>query len=261
MAQRPSSSKGKRPADEGTSKLINTYLKLDLKNKSFYIYRDLKKKRSLPKTDPKLNLANTYRKIDLKKKRNLANTYLTHAHTKYNLKKKNTNKSNLLTLSGMDTSSSMPARKNIRAVLTEQYEARVASTLEKMDPNRAKARTILKEDDMEVEALDGEWEAYKDPLPNEALTYAEAPLLTLRQLMPGLTAEDDAPELDQTFRADKVEFMVVQRPLSPPEVEANQVLKDAADVDWSIPDQSEYCLLYTSPSPRDRQKSRMPSSA
>ena len=25
--------------------------------------------------------------------------------------------------------------------------------------------------------------------------------------------------------------------------------------------QSDYCLLYTSPSPRDRQKSRMPSSA
>ena len=26
-------------------------------------------------------------------------------------------------------------------------------------------------------------------------------------------------------------------------------------------DQEQYCLLYTSPSPRDRQKSRMPSSA
>ena len=29
--------------------------------------------------------------------------------------------------------------------------------------------------------------------------------------------------------------------------------------DWTI--MSEFCLLYTSPSPRDRQKSRMPSSA
>ena len=30
--------------------------------------------------------------------------------------------------------------------------------------------------------------------------------------------------------------------------------------DWPI-NQAGYCLLYTSPSPRDRQKSRMPSSA
>ena len=34
------------------------------------------------------------------------------------------------------------------------------------------------------------------------------------------------------------------------------VLKGSADLDKLI-----YCLLYTSPSPRDRQKSRMPSSA
>ena len=29
----------------------------------------------------------------------------------------------------------------------------------------------------------------------------------------------------------------------------------------TCPDQAYFCLLYTSPSPRDRQKSRMPSSA
>ena len=29
----------------------------------------------------------------------------------------------------------------------------------------------------------------------------------------------------------------------------------------SLPEKWNYCLLYTSPSPRDRQKSRMPSSA
>ena len=31
--------------------------------------------------------------------------------------------------------------------------------------------------------------------------------------------------------------------------------------DIAVTDKSHYCLLYTSPSPRDRQKSRMPSSA
>ena len=33
------------------------------------------------------------------------------------------------------------------------------------------------------------------------------------------------------------------------------------DLNRRKPGQSKYCLLYTSPSPRDRQKSRMPSSA
>ena len=164
----------------------------------------------------------------------------------------------------MDTST---AKKSIRASLTEQYEARVASTLEKVDPNRAKARGILKEEDLDVEALEGEWDGYKEPLPQEPQGYESAPTLTLRELMPGATGGDDEDrELDLSFRADRIEFMVVRRKLSPPEVEADAVLKDPADVDWSIPDQDDYedimgCLLYTSPSPRDRQKSRMPSSA
>ena len=35
----------------------------------------------------------------------------------------------------------------------------------------------------------------------------------------------------------------------------------AAGVDVDLGNQCKLCLLYTSPSPRDRQKSRMPSSA
>ena len=36
--------------------------------------------------------------------------------------------------------------------------------------------------------------------------------------------------------------------------------KTLADL-WTLTEQLNICLLYTSPSPRDRQKSRMPSSA
>ena len=39
---------------------------------------------------------------------------------------------------------------------------------------------------------------------------------------------------------------------------------DLKDIDWQVyakTDKYYVCLLYTSPSPRDRQKSRMPSSA
>ena len=42
------------------------------------------------------------------------------------------------------------------------------------------------------------------------------------------------------------------------DVNIKGVLNGVASV---VPDMKEYCLLYTSPSPRDRQKSRMPSSA
>ena len=36
---------------------------------------------------------------------------------------------------------------------------------------------------------------------------------------------------------------------------------DSQTVTWTAVNDSQTCLLYTSPSPRDRQKSRMPSSA
>ena len=131
-----------------------------------------------------------------------------------------------LSLPAMDTSTT--AKRSLRAALTEQYEARVASTMERVDPNRAKARLVLKEEDMEFEALDGEWDGYKEPLPQESTSYMDAPLLTIRQLMPGSTSDDEEDrELDQSFRADKIESV-------------------------------SYTHL---PSPRDRQKSRMPSSA
>ena len=40
-----------------------------------------------------------------------------------------------------------------------------------------------------------------------------------------------------------------------------EVKKALLDADVSLSVVKEFCLLYTSPSPRDRQKSRMPSSA
>ena len=45
------------------------------------------------------------------------------------------------------------------------------------------------------------------------------------------------------------------------EVEAYSVLIEKVALKKEFFDQTTACLLYTSPSPRDRQKSRMPSSA
>ena len=39
------------------------------------------------------------------------------------------------------------------------------------------------------------------------------------------------------------------------------ILDEVPLPDWGVGATNEVCLLYTSPSPRDRQKSRMPSSA
>ena len=82
---------------------------------------------------------------------------------------------------------------------------------------------------------------YSEPLPEAQETYMDAPLLSLRQLMPGATGGDEEdPDLDQTFRANKVEFIVAQRELCREESEVDMVLKDAADVDWSIPTPEEF---------------------
>ena len=44
-------------------------------------------------------------------------------------------------------------------------------------------------------------------------------------------------------------------------VAITEKLKKRNDLIWDKPKKFNFCLLYTSPSPRDRQKSRMPSSA
>ena len=140
----------------------------------------------------------------------------------------------------MDTTA--PPKKNLRAEITQQYDAWVAATTELVDPNRAKARRIIgTDDDCEVEEVAG---AFSTPThhANEAETaYLDAPLLTLRELIPGSTGEgDDDGDLDQSFRADKIEFLVMHRPMTKTETEADTVLEDPANVDWAIPNQVEY---------------------
>ena len=162
----------------------------------------------------------------------------------------------------MDTSA--PPKRSIRADITRKYEERVAATTAKTDPHRAKAREQLGDiDGFELENFNSSITAPKSAPPQPTTSYLNAPLLTLPQLMPGSTGKvDDNDELDQSFRADKIEFLVIQRKLLPDEVQQDPVIQEVGDVDWEVPTQEEYdCLLYTSPSPRDRQKSRMPSSA
>ena len=120
----------------------------------------------------------------------------------------------------MDTNDATAVKRNARATLSRLYDARVADTTARIDPMRARANAALKDvDKFEVEKLDGQWGADSIPKAPE-VNSDEMPMLTLRQLMPGSTGdEDEDRELDLSFRADRIEFIVVQRPLN--EAETN----------------------------------------
>ena len=67
-------------------------------------------------------------------------------------------------------------------------------------------------------------------------------------------ASEAVPKPDQTKVPAKVDPVAKAKP-------QEQVLKSTKKLTVESTDMSYSCLLYTSPSPRDRQKSRMPSSA
>ena len=69
------------------------------------------------------------------------------------------------------------------------------------------------------------------------------PLYTYsRSLMPGLAKDCDPDDhsLNQTFRADKVEFLVVSRPATADEDARKQQLVNVNTADWDIPKDDEY---------------------
>ena len=143
----------------------------------------------------------------------------------------------------MDTSAAGPSKRStLRADITKKYEARVNATTERRDPHRAKARELLGDvDGFALESFDDEFHAPKPAPAPTPTSYLDAPLLTLRELMPGSTGQgDEDGELDLSFRADKIEFLVMQRELTANEAKEDAVLQDAGDVDWEIPTQEEY---------------------
>ena len=65
------------------------------------------------------------------------------------------------------------------------------------------------------------------------------------------TQAGSSEELDMTCETEKLTG----------QTQLNIVPEQLADIQTDYTDENIICLLYTSPSPRDRQKSRMPSSA
>ena len=142
----------------------------------------------------------------------------------------------------MDTTSA-PAKRNLRASITRKYDERVAATTEKLDPHRARAKELLKDvEDGVTTPIDGTFSASKEPSKLAApLAYKDAPLLTLRELMPGNTGDDDEDGvLDQSFRADKIEFLVMVRDATANERVADMVIEEVGEVDWDIPTKEDF---------------------
>ena len=166
--------------------------------------------------------------------------------------------SHILSFSTPDMDTSAPKR-NIRADLTKLYEARVAETTKKVDPHRATAREKLGDtDNFEKEPLVGSYVAATvQPKPQPPQSFLEAPLLTLRELMPGNTGDEDPEgDLDQSFRADRIECLVMHRPLTEGEKQLDGVIENPGDVDWSIPEKEDFedCMgllfeIYTEEAP------------
>ena len=87
--------------------------------------------------------------------------------------------------------------------------------------------------------------------PPHPYTYAYLPIMYLpstslyhpsRELMPGIAQEADKDDrsLDQSFRADKIEFVLVSRKASKIELERHQQVTDVNQADWDIPPTKEY---------------------
>ena len=59
--------------------------------------------------------------------------------------------------------------------------------------------------------------------------------------MPGSTgADEEDGDLDQSFRADKIEFLVMSRNITEAERDGEMVIEEVGDVDWDIPTRDDF---------------------
>ena len=90
------------------------------------------------------------------------------------------------------------------------------------------------------------------PIPVASTSRSAAPPILSSSSAPPIVAEDSDSE-DQNVQTVAVPFRSGNSDTYLPMV--------SVDDSWHSDAEFRFCLLYTSPSPRDRQKSRMPSSA
>ena len=78
----------------------------------------------------------------------------------------------------------------------------------------------------------------------------------------GKSKSFDTKKAERYFKERGIKFQSVDLPTKGlSKGELNSVLAAVGDIDKLIDPKAKGCLLYTSPSPRDMRRSRMPSSA
>ena len=78
-----------------------------------------------------------------------------------------------------------------------------------------------------------------------------------------LIADDEPNQLElMSYNLKKAGFSIIRSENGEDAlIKVEDLRPDLVILDWMMPNMSGICLLYTSPSPRDRTRSRMPSSA
>ena len=123
----------------------------------------------------------------------------------------------------------------MRATVTHQFDAKVKAVRKARNPEKEEVEFVTEELDIEVKCPTG---AKPRPLAKPE----DAPMVTLRSLMPGSarSADPNDHSLNEEFRADSIEFLVVRRKAEKDEVDCGQPLEDINEAAWEIPSEDVY---------------------
>ena len=133
-----------------------------------------------------------------------------------------------------------PQAKTARGDISTKYAQKSDAFRAKKNPEATKPRD--KEEDFEIKDLRRKVytaSSYKLPAPKP---YIDQPTITLRSLMPGDSKDADPEDrrLDMSFKAEKVEFLLVARPITEREIKEGCILESVNQSPWDIPEAEDF---------------------
>ena len=133
-----------------------------------------------------------------------------------------------------------PQAKTARGDISSKYAQKSNAFRAKKNPDAVKKRD--NDDDFEIKDLKQKIytaSAYNLPAPKP---YIEQPTISLRSLMPGDSKDADPEDrrLDMSFKAEKVEFLLVARPITEREIKEGCILESVNQSAWDIPEAEDF---------------------
>ena len=130
-----------------------------------------------------------------------------------------------------------PPAKSARTDISDKFLNKSEANRAKKNPNKPE----VKEDDFVVQPLGRK---YGEPKNKRSLSasFSQIPTLTLRMLMPGDSKDADKEDrrMDQTFKQEKVEFLLVARPVTQTEIDAGYITESVNSSEWDIPEIEDF---------------------